>query len=64
MSAKVHKFLRQEKEIENQAVINAEEMKKNIFKLINKKVAGRQEGIEKVEGYLDKQERFNQEQKE
>lgn len=39
-------------------------MKKNILKLINKKVAGRQEGIEKVESYIDKTERYNQEQKE
>lgn len=38
-------------------------MQKNILKLINKKVAGRQEGIEKVEGYLSKQDRYNREQK-
>lgn len=38
-------------------------MKKNILNLINKKVAGRAEGIEKVESFLVKQDRFNEEQK-
>ena len=38
-------------------------MKKNILNIINKKIAGRAEGIEKVESFLDKQDRFNEEQK-
>ena len=38
-------------------------MKKNILNIINKKVAGRAEGIEKVESFLVKQEKFNEEQK-
>jgi len=38
-------------------------MKKNILKLINKKVAGRAEGIDKVESFLEKQDRYNEEQK-
>jgi len=38
-------------------------MKKNILNIINKKVAGRAEGIEKVESYLVKTEKFNEERK-
>jgi hypothetical protein len=38
-------------------------MQKNILRLINKKVAGRAEGIDKVESFLEKQEKFNAEQK-
>jgi hypothetical protein len=48
---------------ETEAQIKAESMKKNILNIINKKVAGRAEGIDKVEGFLAKQERFNEEQK-
>jgi len=38
-------------------------MKKNILNIINKKVAGRSEGIEKVESFLFKTEKYNQELK-
>ena len=34
-------------------------MQKRIQNLINKKVAGRAEGIDKVESFLEKQERFD-----
>lgn len=38
-------------------------MQKNMMRLFNKKVAGRAEAIEKVESFLDKQDRFNEQQK-
>jgi hypothetical protein len=52
-----------EDQLEKQARERADNMKNNILNIINKKVAGRAEGIEKVEGFLQKQERFNEEQR-
>jgi len=57
---KIKRFLIKDKEIETEAQINAQKMKDNILNLINKRVAGRAEGIDKVEGFLAKQERFNE----
>jgi len=57
------RLVKKEYEIELQAEVNAQKMKDNILNMINKRVAGRAEGIDKVQGYLEKTHAYNEQQK-